>query len=79
MKKNQHTEEADDLRTEYDFSSMKGGVRGKYTGGFENTAVTVLLDSDVAKVFPNSQAVNEALRTLARVLHDTEKKAQQGA
>lgn len=77
MKKNQHTEEVDDLRKEYDFSSMKGGVRGKYAGAFENTTVTVLLDSDVAKVFPNSQAVNEALRTLARVLHDTERKAQQ--
>ncbi len=64
---------------EYDFVSMTGGVRGKYAGAFENTAVTVLLDSDVAKVFPNSQAVNEALRTLARVLHDAEQNAQQGA
>ncbi len=77
MKPNQHTEDNDEMREEYDFSSMKGGVRGKYAGAFEKTAVTVLLDSDVAKVFPDSQSVNEALRTLARVLSKTDKNAQQ--
>lgn len=70
MKANQGTEHNDDLREEYDFANMKGGVRGKYAGAFEKTAVTVLLDADVAKVFPDSQSVNEALRTLARVLHN---------
>ena len=43
------------MREEYDFAAMNGGVRGKYSSAFENTTVTVLLDSDVAKVFPNSQ------------------------
>ena len=61
------------------FSSMKGGVRGKYAGAFDQTAITVLLDSDVAKVFPDSQAVNEALRTLVRVMRNKEEDAQQGA
>lgn len=75
MKQKQDIEESDDMREEYDFSSMKGGVKGKYASAFENTAVTVLLDSDVAKIFPDSQSVNEALRTLSRVL----KNAQQGA
>ncbi len=70
MEPNQNTESDDDMREEYDFSSMKGGVRGKYAGTFEKTAVTVLLDPDVAKVFPDSQSVNEALRTLARVLRN---------
>ncbi len=77
MKQNQNTEENDKMREEYDFSSMKGGVRGKYANAFENTAVTILLDSDVAKVFPSSQAVNEALRTMARVLRKEEKDTQQ--
>jgi hypothetical protein len=77
MKQNQDIEENDDMREEYDFSNMKGGVKGKYAAAFENTAVTVLLDSDVAKVFPDSKAVNEALRTLARVLRSKEKDAQQ--
>ena len=58
------------MREEYDFANMKGGVRGKYAGAFEKTAVTVLLDPDVAEVFPDSQSVNEALRTLARVLRN---------
>lgn len=78
MKPNQDTENNDDMREEYDFSSMKGGVRGKYAGSFEKTAVAILLDSDVAKVFPDSQSVNEALRTLVRVLRDKEKNVQQG-
>jgi len=77
MKANQGTENSDDMREEYDFANMKGGVRGKYAGAFEKTAVTVLLDSDVAKVFPDSQSVNEALRTLARVLHNKDENTQQ--
>lgn len=77
MKSNQDTENKDEMREEYDFSSMKGGVRGKYAGAFEKTATTVLLDSDVAKVFPDSQSVNEALRTLVRVMSNKEKNAQQ--
>ncbi len=32
---------------------MKGGVRGKYASAFDKTAVTVLLDPDVAKIFPD--------------------------
>ena len=79
MKSNQDTENNDDMREEYDFSSMKGGVRGKYVDSFEKTVVAVLLDSDVAKAFPDSQSVNEALRTLVRVLRDKDKDAQQGA
>ncbi|MGR9052641.1 MAG: hypothetical protein ACU84J_08335 [Gammaproteobacteria bacterium] len=79
MKQNQNTEKNDGMREEYDFSSMKGGVKGKYASAFENSAVTVLLDSDVAKIFPDSQAVNEALRTLARVLQNREKNVQENA
>ena len=70
MKSNQDTENKDEMREEYDFSSMKGGVRRKYASAFDKTAITILLDSDVAKVFPDSQAVNEALRTLVRVMRN---------
>ena len=73
MKPNQDIEDEEDMREEYDFANMKGGVRGKYAGAFENTAVTILLDADVAKIFPNSKSVNEALRTLARILREKEK------
>ena len=77
MKTKQNTDIGDDMRDEYDFASMKGGVRGKYAKAFDHTAVTVLLDSDVAEVFPDSQSVNEALRTLARVLRKRDENAQQ--
>ena len=78
MKANQDTKDNDKMREEYDFTTMKGGVRGKYAGAFDKTTVTVLLDSDVARVFPDSRSVNEALRTLARVLRNKDKNDQQG-
>ncbi len=77
MNSNHTTSEADDMREEYDFANMKGGVRGKYVKAFEGKATTVLLDSDVAEIFPDSASVNEALRTLARVLRRREEGAQQ--
>ena len=46
--------EPEEMREEYDFETMKGGVRGKYAKAFEGTVTTVLLDSDVAEVFPDT-------------------------
>jgi hypothetical protein len=65
------------MRPEYDFEDMKGGVRGKYAKAFEGKITTVLLDADVAEIFPDSESVNEALRTLARVFRSKEDIAQQ--
>lgn len=52
----------DDLRPEYDFASMKGGVRGKYVKRFREGTNLVLLEPEVAQAFPTDAAVNEALR-----------------
>ena len=54
----------DDLRPEYDLSQLKGGVRGKYYR--EATAGTnlVLIERELADVFPDSESVNRALRLL---------------
>jgi len=54
----------DDLRPEYDLSQLKGGVRGKYYR--EATAGTnlVLIEHELADVFPDSESVNRALRML---------------
>ena len=49
---------------EYDFSK---GVRGKYAKRYAKGTNVVVLDPDVAKVFPSSEAVNDALRTLAEI------------
>ncbi len=59
--------EEDEMRPEYDFSQLKGRVRGKYVERFRAGTNLVLLEPDVAKVFPDAQAVNEALRLLMKV------------
>ena len=55
-------EQADDLRPEYDFASMRGGVRGKYVKRLREETNLVLLDPEVAAAFPTEEAVNAALR-----------------
>jgi len=50
------------MRAEYDFA---GGVRGKYATRAQELNV-VVLDPDVAREFPDSKAVNCALRALLR-------------
>jgi hypothetical protein len=52
----------DDMRPEYDFSNA---VRGKYYERFKASSNVVVLDPDVSEVFPNAEAVNQALRVLA--------------
>lgn len=52
----------EEMRREYDFSS---GVRGKYLPRLAKGANVVVLDRDMAKVFPTSKLVNDALRVLA--------------
>jgi hypothetical protein len=56
----------DDLRPEYDFSSMAGGVRGKYIERYREGVNLALLEPEVAEAFPTDDAVNEALRTVLR-------------
>ena len=60
-------EQEDEMRAEYDFSELKGRVRGKYVERYRAGTNLVLLDPDVAAVFPDGQAVNEALRLLMKI------------
>ena len=55
---------ADELRAEYDFAAMKGGVRGKYARQYQEGTNLVLLAPDVAAVFRDTASVNDALRSL---------------
>ncbi len=57
----------DELRPEYDFSKMAGGVRGKYVDRYRAGTNLVLLDPDIAKAFPTDASVNEALRLLLQI------------
>ena len=65
MKKELVTEVDDDLRPEYDLSKLKGGVRGKYYRQAIAGTNLVLIEPDLAKLFPDSAAVNRALRVVA--------------
>jgi len=65
-KKTEKQTEGNELRREYDLSKLKGGVRGKYIARYRAGTNLVLLSPDVAKHFPDEQAVNTALRSLIR-------------
>jgi hypothetical protein len=54
---------------EYDFSE---GVRGKFAKAFLEGTNLVVLDPDVAEMFPTSTAVNDALRALVKIARTTE-------
>lgn len=58
---------ADTLRREYKRSDFGTLVRGKYVSRLEKSSNVIVLDPDVAKLFPNSAAVNAALYSLAVV------------
>lgn len=64
--RHQETEsDRDTMRPEYDFSK---GIRGATAARYREGTNIVVLDPSVMDVFPDSDAVNEALRALAPVL-----------
>jgi hypothetical protein len=67
MKKGRQTDR-DDLRTEYKQSDFpKGLVRGKFAERLRGSSNVVVLDPEVARAFPNQEAVNSALRSLIQI------------
>ena len=57
---------SDELRNEYDFGELGGGVRGKYLRRYRAGTNLALLEPDIAAAFPTDEAVNEALRTVLK-------------
>ncbi|MGH8270731.1 MAG: hypothetical protein ACRESG_00215 [Gammaproteobacteria bacterium] len=54
---------ADELRSEYPPELIESGVRGKYAVRYREEGSNVaLIDPDLHKMFPDSEAVNRALR-----------------
>lgn len=49
---------------EYDFSR---GVRGKYHKRFHEGSNVAVIDAELAKIFPDSKSVNQALRSLVTI------------
>jgi len=72
MKSPKKKEQEPEMRAEYDFSK---GVRGKYAKRFLEGRNIILLDPDVAGLFPDSKTVNDVLRALARIAQARVKKA----
>jgi len=86
--KTQEPTAVEDMKQEYDFSAMKGGVRGKYYEAyrkghkvvihkedgtdsvqyFKLEDGAVMLEPEIKKYFPDSAAVNKALRSLIEIL-----------
>ena len=58
---NEEQTEKEEMLDEYDFSNA---VVGKYAKQYAEGTNVVVLEPDVAKVFPDSAAVNQALRQL---------------
>jgi hypothetical protein len=61
----------DEMRNHYDFS---GGIRGKHARRYDEGTNVVMLDPDVARLFPNGEAVNETLRAVAEIVNIQERR-----
>lgn len=55
----------DTMRAEYDFSKA---IRGVTAARYAQGANVVVIEPDVARLFPNATAVNEALRALGTII-----------
>ncbi len=71
MKKPQNKKmiESDDLQSHYDFDYSKAKPN-RFAARINQESVIVVLDPDVADVFPTSESVNEALRVLTAALQN---------
>ena len=66
MKKAKDLEQNDWGKAEYKRSDLGPLVRGKYAKRIRESTNVVVLDPQVAEVFPNDKAVNKALSGLIR-------------
>jgi len=87
MKKARAAKRNDDLRPEYDLSELGPMVRGKYYTQAVAKTNLILIEPELARVFPDSESVNRALRLLVKTAeasaaprrHRTPKKRLQSA
>jgi hypothetical protein len=67
------TKEREEMRPEYEFDYSKA-VRGKYFKRLiEEGANVAVLEPEVARVFTNSAAVNDALKSLLEITKATQR------
>lgn len=61
-----------DMLEEYDFSNA---VQGKYAKRYAQGTNVIVIEPDVAKIFPDHDSVNQALRSLADIIKRQKKVA----
>ena len=67
MKKNSITKQDDyELEDEYDLSKMTILPKGRFDPQRRLGSNIIVLDPDIARAFPNDEAVNEALRIILK-------------
>jgi hypothetical protein len=66
MPKSTDRKPSSDPQPEYDFSQ---GERGKYVSRYRAGTNVVVLDPEVAAVFPDAESVNQALKDLITIAH----------
>ena len=54
-----------DMRPEYSAELIKSGIRGKYAKRYREGTNVVPIEPDLTRIFPNAEAVNDALRQYA--------------
>ena len=59
--------EDNEMRAEYRREDLGPLVRGKYAARYAKATNIVVIDPALAKAFPNSETVNDALRSLLAV------------
>ena len=78
MKKDK-TPDSGDLRAEYKRGDFPGGfVRGKYAQRLRESSNIVVIKPEVAKAFPNEEAVNTALVSLIDLVEKTKHLTKRG-
>jgi hypothetical protein len=79
MKRNKEPDK-DELRAEYKRSDFPAGlVRGKYAKRMKESSNIIVLKPEVAKVFPNEEAVNNALLSLIDMAQKVTRPAKRSA
>ena len=69
LKDHTETPEQDELKAHYDFDYGKAKPN-RFAARLNQESLMVVLDPDVAAIFPTSESVNETLRVLAAALEN---------
>ena len=70
---------SDELRSEYHRDDFGQGIRGKYYDDYKSGTNLVLLNPDVAAMFPDEEAVNKALGDLIKLAQKSVSLKTEGA